>query len=68
MSDEGQLAYIVQLEKMFVKTDAENARLREALEHYTCKCEPDGCESGNKGDVTCGSTARAALAEEEKKP
>jgi hypothetical protein len=37
---------------------AENERLREALEHYTCDCLIGECEESYYG---CGLTARAAL-------
>ena len=46
---------------------AENERLLKSLEHYACRCADDACEAGNRGDVSCGHTARAALAEEKTK-
>ena len=42
---------------------AANERLLRALEHYACRCADDACEAGNRGDVSCGHTARAALAQ-----
>lgn len=41
----------------------EITRLREALKHYACNCAEGKCESSDVDSFTCGSRARAALAE-----